>query len=64
MLTQIEKSFLELCDQSTCILVLPLDFEPKDTIITLAIDINLEKYENNYWGRPCHEGYCYQICRF
>lgn len=64
MSCQTEQSFLDLCDQSTCILILGLDFETQDTVLTLDMNINIDKFENSYWGRPCDEGYCYKICRF
>lgn len=61
---QIEQSFLDLCDESSCILVFKLGFESQDTILTLDMDVNIEAFENSYWGRSCHEGYCYQVRRF
>lgn len=63
MLNQIEQSFFNLCDESSCIITIPLDIKTKDTIVSLGIDINIEDFENNYWGRGYGEGYCYQICR-
>lgn len=60
---EIEKSFLALCDQSSCILVFNLDFECRDTVLSLDMDINIEDFKNSYWGRPCNDGYSYQVCR-
>lgn len=64
MFYQIEESFLELCDESSCILVFNLDFESRDTILNLDVGVNIECFENSYWGRPCNEGYCYKVRRF
>ncbi len=64
MSCQIEESFLKLCDESSCILVFNLDFKPKDTILTLDMSLNIEDFENRYWGRLCDEGYCYKVRRF
>ena len=64
MFCQIEESFLELCDESSCILVFNLDFESRDTILNLDVGVNIECFENSYWGRLCNEGYWYKVRRF
>lgn len=64
MQCQIEEAFLRLCEQSPCIIILPLQFESEDTIVCLDMNINMEAFENSYWGRQSNDRYCYQICRF
>ncbi len=60
---KIEQSFSKLCDESSCILVLNLGFEAKDSILDLDMGIDIDKFENRYWGRPCHDGYRYEVRR-
>ena len=61
MSCQIEKSFLTLCDESSCILVFNLDFESKDSILNLDMGLNIDAFENSYWGRLPDDGYYYKI---
>lgn len=62
MLKQIEQTFSQICNDSFCIII-PLEFESKDTILCLDLDIDVDEFENSYWGRRYDNGYHYQVCR-
>lgn len=64
---QIEQSFLQLHNEASRTIVIPLDFENKDTVVCVGMDIDMdidmEDFENSYWGRRYNNGYHCKVCR-
>lgn len=63
MLDQHEQSLLHLFDKASCAIIQSIDLDNRNTVLYLDMNIDIDRFENGYWGREYSDGYQYKTYR-